>query len=320
MSGQYSCLAEEGDTLDSVAWSAGATRRYSNGSIDEIFQRALLVLNGDTRENPDSAIQYNRGWVKWRRGSEMEKYNLIAGRWLKIPNSVKYYYDRPEQIISQGQRNKQEEMRPVFPSIFDGYVEGGSFNVQIGVGYTGGREVVYNFKTFQRSGFSYNGAAATAGLTLNLSVYTGYIIGFTENPKAPTDFEHFENQYKGTSFFEQGGVGSEAICLSGGVLHFHNADNSIYGNAFYSSGGLCAGIPGVDITGGVSHYDSEPSNQQSYITDCKVDIGKLKSDIMVGIGSPHGPLSVAPRVLASLAAEAAAKDFNAQSYGKPCNC
>ncbi len=337
-SGVYSCLVEEGDSLDEIAWTLGLTRRWSNGSIVEDFQWALINQNGT---GPESAVQYNRWAVKWRRLSEIEKYYLVPDRWLKIPNQVKGVfggYTNVEKIITRGQ---ERYLPPVATgTIISGYVEGiaGISNIPLPDGAIG-IEVVYNFATFQRMEFEYVSlSASTVVLGASAAIYAGHVEGFRRNKKGPLDFSQFINQYAGDFTFLSIGLGAVVPIinrgLGAGIMHFHTPVNgspqSVYGNALYAALEAGQSILGpVEATiYGIATYKPRLATGKSYIKEnCRVDRTELVRDILAGNGSPlgltfQGLLSSNPavvfRVPVAQFADNAAKNYNEAPSNRCC--
>src|SRR5579859_4315474 len=71
-----------------------------------------------------------------------------------------------------------------------GYTEGSTSNQKSTIT---GKEIAYNFVTFQRETFSFKAQMSTSGRVLGS--YVGYIQGFVTNQSTPTDAKTFNNQY-----------------------------------------------------------------------------------------------------------------------------
>jgi len=76
-------------------------------------------------------------------------------------------------------------------SDIDGYAEG---SLKAQGGYMNGKEITYNFATFQRKSFSSKMDVGTA--TRNAGNYVETIDGFVTNQAAPTDYTQFRAQYE----------------------------------------------------------------------------------------------------------------------------
>jgi len=184
--------------------------------------------------------------------------------------------------------------------IIGGYVEGLSLFGTGGGVLVGGREVVYNFTTFERSGFTYTGAgvAPSAG-SVGGQIYVGHVEKFIRSANS-APFQDFFSQYSGESVFSSGELNLKLPVLGGGavgILHSHSpltASNGIYGNLIYV-GGTVGGlnVPFGSASTGSVYYSPEPGSQESYIENCQVNTSKLTSHIRDGVGSPHlqGPFS-----------------------------
>src|SRR5260221_12358829 len=111
-----------------------------------------------------------------------------------------------------------------------GYVEGQTGNKNATIN---GKEIVYNFVTFQRKPFSFKAQITTSGE--DLGSYIGYVQGFVTNQGAPTDTSTFENQYATPTQFVLSSQAANAPIWSGfnslpgrqGTVHFATATDVV---------------------------------------------------------------------------------------------
>ncbi|GEM_PF-898598 len=188
----------------------------------------------------------------------------------------------------------------------NGYSEGWSSTLAFRYGNaTGGREIVYNFATFERAEFKFGGIGANnpqgnpvqsrklddvkQGFSAGINHYVGYIAGF-KNPdvcKRGRQFEQFFSQYEGESWV---GSAGGAYYVGGAVSHFQSppsvpAENAIRGQAINLSAGK-----GVFLGVNSLWYGATHAYRKSYMdyVDGSIDIHALQADIRSGDGSPLG--------------------------------
>ncbi len=214
-----------------------------------------------------------------------------------------------------------------------GYAEGWSisgnaviFGGQIGI------ETTYNFATFQRMNFRYEGYSTpfNTGSKVKggggLYNYAAYISGFTpqrckSGSSYADEYAHFYNQYRGRFIIENFGGGFGA---GGGYFEFGSPDESITGAGVNVSIGT-----GIDIGASWVWYRFL-SGRKSYINPItgKVNVEELSNDILNGDGSVIDltEYSIAGAVLrdfraeAAFAAETLALAYNSSSAAQPCSC
>ncbi len=183
-------------------------------------------------------------------------------------------------------------------TLIGGYIEGvaGSFTAFGSVGT--GVEVVYNFATFQRLGYSYTGSGlGSAFRAFAGQPYVGHVENFRSNESPdPNNFQTFNSQYGGWSDFVSGGGGPNIPFLAGatvGIIHFYTQGASplgVYGNDIYLSVSVGNAIPlpgQIEGSIGSAYYTPRFSQAVSYIENCQVNIERLNTDIITGAGSPH---------------------------------
>jgi hypothetical protein len=181
-------------------------------------------------------------------------------------------------------------------TILGGYIEGLAFSVNALANFGGGREIVYNFSTFERAAFSYTfDGYTTSALSGTGQAYVGHVEGFET---ANDNFDTFIQQYTGLSTFVAGEFSLELPKIGGvatGVSHFYSP-SGLYGNTIYLAGTL-GGISsvGLGVAIGNANYIFESGHEQSYIENCQVNTSRLTYDILTGAGSSHlqGDLSAA---------------------------
>jgi hypothetical protein len=208
-------------------------------------------------------------------------------------------------------------------SEIDGYAEGtigGKSAIMTG------KEITYNFATFQRKIFSSKLDATNA--PHNAGLYVSTIDGFVTNPGDPTDFTTFHEQYDlfggvqiqmvTNSLSASEPIWSGWTSLPGrkGTVHYATASDQIPypapisgDQAFLQLDRGTMFTPGVNVRMG---YFAAAGQFKSYIVNCLVDINALITDIRSGDSSPASfSVSVAAwRDAAADAAQMAAQDYN----------
>jgi hypothetical protein len=208
-------------------------------------------------------------------------------------------------------------------SDIDGYAEG-TASAKGGL-YMNGKEITYNFATFQRIEFSLKidmGSAAR-----NAGKWVSTIDGFVTHQAAPTDFTQFRSQYEfltvqiemvHNSLPADAPIWAPWSALPGrmGTVNYMTSPTqnpppiAINGTqAFLELGRGVTFTPGVS---GRTAYFSGKGGRKSYIVNCLVDVNALVNDIRSGNNSPvRFTVSVAAwRDAAANAAQAAAEDYN----------
>src|SRR5215510_14687222 len=203
-----------------------------------------------------------------------------------------------------------------------GYVEGHTGNKNTTIT---GKEIVYNFVTFQRKTYSFKTQITTSGE--DLGSYVGYVQGFVTNQSAPNDTTTFDNQYATPTQFVLISQPADAPIWTGfnalagrqGTVHFATATDvtpqpiaPVSGDQAYLD---VSNPPFFVGESGRSGYFASNGNTKSYIVNCLVDIASLMSDIQTGDGSTAFKRSqsglVSPwRNAATSAAQFAAQDYN----------
>ncbi len=206
----------------------------------------------------------------------------------------------------------------------EGYLEGIGGGVGVIGGLQIGREIVYNFSTFQRSTFAYSGHGWTL-LTGGYSAYYGGVEGFVE--EVPSKFEGgaFFGQYSGNFTVRPTGFGIPNTPLGYGGTYFWGQDGKypgVSGNTVYIGSGKSWGVDAGQWT--LTYWPQ--GDRKSYINrDCKVKIDELRDDIQYGYGSPIGGTGSqiilnAARTIAIRIAESKAIAFDRKYGGDPCSC
>jgi RHS repeat-associated protein len=163
-----------------------------------------------------------------------------------------------------------------------GYLEGISFSLGLGRGGQIGREIVYNFATFQRSTFSYDGWGYTS-FTAGGSMYFGKVDGFVEDYTGRFDGGAFFGQYSGLFIVTPIGIG--AGVLGAGMTSFWGIDGeypAVSGQTLYF--GISKSW-GFDIGRWELNYTAL-GDRKSYVSNCKVNISDLYNDIVNGDATP----------------------------------
>ena len=201
-----------------------------------------------------------------------------------------------------------------------GYAEGSTSNQKSTIN---GKEITYNFVTFQRETFNYKAQMSTSGRVLGN--YVGDVQGFVTNQNAPTDAATFNNQYATQFMF--GTEAADTPIWSGfnslpgrqGTVHFSTSTTvtpqpiaAVSGDQAYL---IVSNSPFSVGESGQSGYFFINGSTKSYIVNCLVDIPTLMSDIQSGNGSTFFKASqsslVSPwRNAAASAAQSAAQDYN----------
>jgi len=273
--------------------------------------------------------------------AEYEVLELVTltGSFASLTGSANQFVNNA-LIIPRALFENPEALRQAFQELtfLGGYIEGFSGGLEAGATSAGrGREIVYNFSTFERYGFEYNWLHyGNADFSIaSLSAYVGHVEGFVRRqPNSPV-YSDFINQYSGLGEFQLAGLGISApgIVSPGGtlgILHFYtppalSAVNNIYGNTVYVSGGLGFSITPINFDlnwTGWATYTPIRGEGKSYILGDKIDIEELVSDIVSGNGSPHlqgGISNIFPwRHIAADAARRAARLYEARASALAC--
>jgi hypothetical protein len=208
-------------------------------------------------------------------------------------------------------------------SEIDGYAEG--YIAAKGGTIMNGKEIVYNFATFQRKDFSLK--MDIGSQPKNGGKYVSVIDGFVTNQLAPIDYTTFRAQYEyytkqiamdTTSLPANAPIWSAWTTLPGrkGTIHYNTWPQQNPAPILISGDQAFLELDrGVTFTPGISAqmgYFSATGGAKSYIVNCLVDITALVNDIRSGNNSPSGfTVSVAAwRDAAANAAQAAAQDYN----------
>jgi RHS repeat-associated protein len=218
------------------------------------------------------------------------------------------------------------------PSLFrDGYIEGLSATGGFIVGVQLGREVVYNFKTFQRSTFSFSGDGWTLPIG-GAGFYYGFVDGFAWGNVDRFEDGAFFSQYSGVSHSISVGRGVGIRNVSGSYSTFSTPDGEIYpgieGYTISIGGGVATDLP--SDAGVWNLYYSPLGDRKSYVDqDCRVRMDELRRDIESGSASPArlspigSPLGIALNPIRALAirnAEANRDIFQQRHFGNSCGC
>jgi len=154
------------------------------------------------------------------------------------------------------------------------------------LGVTGGKEVVYDFATMQRSKFSFVGGTVSDGLAgVGAALYVGKVLGFR------TD-KSINEGYRGESFSGQVGISFDVI-LGGAIgrgVFVSESDIRLRGKTLYLAGSISGDfVEGIDLSGSWVNYEPTTNDPVSYDVDGDGIVegkAKLYSDISSGIGSP----------------------------------
>jgi hypothetical protein len=241
-----------------------------------------------------------------------------------LPTMTTTALTSPTSSVLTAPKNQTNCYKPqAVISDIDGYAEGyvnGRSDIMVG------KELVYNFATFQRKQFSLKADARNT--PKNAGDYVSTIDGFVTNQGDPTDFTQFHEQYDlfagqqiqmtTNSLAADAPIWSGWASLPGrkGTVHYATAPDQspapfpISGDQAFLK--LDRGVIftlGVDIRMG---YFAAKGQFKSYIVNCLVDINELITDIRSGDNSPvKFSVSVAAwRDAAANAAQLAAQDYN----------
>jgi hypothetical protein len=221
-------------------------------------------------------------------------------------------------------RNQENCYKPqAVTSEIDGYAEG--YIAAKGGTIMNGKELVYNFATFQRKEFSLK--MDIGNLPKNGGSYVSVIDGFVTNMAASTDYTLFRAQYE--YYTTQIAMDTTSLPANAPIWSAWSGLPGRLGTVHYNTWPLQnpAPIPirgdqafleldrGITFTLGVNAqmgYFSAPGGAKSYIVNCLVDITTLVNDIRNGDSTPVTfTVSVAAwRNAAANAAQAAAVDYN----------
>jgi hypothetical protein len=202
-----------------------------------------------------------------------------------------------------------------------GYVEGSASTKGSTIN---GKEIVYNFATFQRQEFSLKSQMTTSGKVLGN--YVGYVNEFIPNQNASNNYDTFSAQYAQQVLIDtlpaDTPIWSGFTSLPGrkGTVHFTTAldvgsiPNPIEGYQSY----LEIKNPPYSVgENGRSIYFAINGSPKSYIVNCLVNIVALTNDIESGNSnsffSQLANSAAAPwRDAAVSAAQSAAEDYNSR--------
>ena len=206
----------------------------------------------------------------------------------------------------------------------DGYMEGISFAIGLIGGVQIGREIVYDFATFQRSTFAYTGTGWTFP-TVGDSAYSGRIEGFVEDNPDTFEGGAFFSQYSGVFTVDSNGIALPGV-FGVGLTHFWGQASGKYpavtGNTYTISAGKT--LPFDKGRWTLTYWPQ--GDRKSYVKrDCRVDIQQLRDDISNAYGSPIPGIASAialqtARTIAVRTAEAKARDFDNKHGGSSCSC
>ncbi|MCP5098543.1 MAG: RHS repeat-associated core domain-containing protein, partial [Chloroflexi bacterium] len=189
-----------------------------------------------------------------------------------------------DQVMNKIQKNGKGCYSGPIPYRAPGYVEGVSGSGALYIGATGGREVVYDFATFQRANFEYKGGILSDSIGVSYAESVGIIKGFKSWRNIELDYSDWflvGSIGAGTNLFLDIGVSIGRAWFAG------IPDPSVRGTALYvaaSFGGADA-IPILEPAVSVTRYE-RTGVVEDYIFGNKVNVGLLFDHIRQGFNSP----------------------------------
>lgn len=183
---------------------------------------------------------------------------------------------RLEPINDAGDTAPQESRILGFPGCYygeipyraEGYMEGLSGSVAGIAGFTGGREVVYDFATMERQNFNYFGGVLFSDTLLGGggTNYVGVIRGFRSWYPQRNIVRDYEGRSDAAAFSAGYDPGLFGI-TGGGIIFAGYPDTSIWGVAYAVNGSASISIPVLDFAFTTVYYVEDDSKIVIYFDE-----------------------------------------------------